>query len=209
MPEIVIDIDGASLPGNIQIPEGSHQLIIFAHGSGSSRFSPRNQYVAKALNRAGMATCLFDLLTAEEEQVDIVTREFRFDIAMLSRRLAAVTNWLQVNYSPYQFHFGYFGSSTGAAAALVASTECNQVRAIVSRGGRVDLAGKYLAKVTAATLMVVGGYDDEVIALNRDALNKLHAVKELTIIPQASHLFEEPGALDKVIELAIAWFKSN
>lgn len=206
--DIIIDLDEVTLMGNISIPEGARKLVIFAHGSGSSRFSPRNRYVAQALNLNGIATLLFDLLTPDEESIDVETRSYRFNIELLAKRLAAVTEWLIKEYDKYQFNIGYFGSSTGAAAALVASTltEGKNIKAIVSRGGRPDLAGDFLAQVTAATLLIVGELDTEVIELNEETLKYLSAEKAITIVPGATHLFEEPGTLDVVINLAKDWF---
>lgn len=195
------------LEGNLTIPGGATGVILFAHGSGSSRHSPRNRYVARVLNEAGLATLLIDLLTAEEEQVDIRTAELRFDIPLLAGRLAAATTWLLENPGTGSMHIGYFGSSTGAAAALVAATERpDVVSAIVSRGGRPDMAGSMLPLVQAPTLLIVGGNDYQVIMLNEQALGPLRVEKELKIVPGATHLFEEPGTLEEVARLAAAWF---
>jgi putative phosphoribosyl transferase len=206
MPEVMMHLVGNQLAGQIELPTDSRRLVIFAHGSGSSRHSPRNQAVAKALNDAKIATCLFDLLTLEEEQIDNLTGELRFNIPFLSERLIQVTNWLLTKYQNEGFSYGYFGSSTGAAAALMASVSCRQIQAVVSRGGRPDLAEDYLGRAHAATLLIVGANDPIVIELNTAALSKLSVEKELAIIPTATHLFEEPGTLDQVIELAKQWF---
>lgn len=196
-----------TLEGTLDIPQGASGIVLFAHGSGSSRHSPRNRYVARALNEGGLATLLIDLLTVEEEQVDRVTAHLRFDIALLARRLIGATDWL-VRYSETRgLRIGYFGASTGAAAALVAAAERpDAVAAIVSRGGRPDLAGPALARVRAPTLLIVGGLDYPVIAMNRDALAEITVEKRLIIVPGATHLFEEPGTLETVADLAREWF---
>jgi dienelactone hydrolase len=183
-------------------------VIVFAHGSGSSRLSSRNRFVARVLQQARLATLLLDLLTAEEEQIDLRTRQLRFDIDLLARRLVEATEWLAGDVSVGGLPVGYFGASTGAAAALIAAAELpDSTRAVVSRGGRPDLAGAALPKVKAPTLLMVGGDDYEVIELNRKALNELQCEKKLEIIPGATHLFEEPGTLEQVAELARDWFK--
>ncbi|HEY6882584.1 MAG TPA: alpha/beta hydrolase [Nitrososphaeraceae archaeon] len=202
-----------SLEGNLVIPNGAEGIIVFAHGSGSSRHSPRNQYVARVLNDAGLATLLTDLLTGEEEEIDVKTRQHRFNIELLSKRLVSVTNWIVQNPETQKFYVGYFGASTGAAAALVAASlsECrNLVSAIVSRGGRPDLSGsEALKNVQAPTLFIVGEKDVEVIDMNNNAMNQLQKVerKKLKIIPGATHLFDEPGALEEVARLARGWFQ--
>lgn len=205
--EVDIQMDSLILHGNLTTPENSEQIVIFAHGSGSSRHSPRNRYVANALNKHGLTTLLFDLLTSDEEQIDIHSREFRFDISLLAQRLVGTTQWVEKNLLQQKKNIGYFGSSTGAAAALVAAAQYpDHVKSIVSRGGRPDLAGRYLSNVKAPTLLIVGEYDFTVIDLNRDAMKQMHAENELAIVPGATHLFEEPGTLDRVIEFAVNWF---
>lgn len=202
-------IPPAGLEGDLVIPENATAVIAFAHGSGSSRHSKRNQYVARVLQQGGLATLLFDLLTAAEERVDNVTAELRFDIPLLARRLSEATAWLRKNKDTRDLLIGYFGASTGAAAALVAAAERRgEVFAVVSRGGRPDLAGAALPLVKASTLLIVGGEDTPVIAMNQDALRQLRMEeKKLEIVPGATHLFEEPGTLEKVAILARDWFK--
>ncbi|HEX9281634.1 MAG TPA: alpha/beta family hydrolase [Candidatus Udaeobacter sp.] len=207
MNEVQIPAGHAILSGNLTIPEDAVALVLFAHGSGSSRHSPRNQFIARTLNRAGLGTLLFDLLTPEEEALDIHTREHRFNISLLAERLVHATRWTRQQKETRDLHIGYFGSSTGGAAALVAAAELpNDVGAIVSRGGRPDLAGHGLPKVQAPTLLIVGGNDDVVIELNEMARDQMRCEVKLEIIPGATHLFEEPGALEKVAKLASDWF---
>jgi len=197
-----------TLEGSLHIPDRAQGVVLFAHGSGSSRHSPRNRYVAGVLRDAGLATLLTDLLTPAEEAVDVRTQHLRFDIPFLARRLAAATDWLMQDAQTQRLRVGYFGASTGAAAALVAAADRpNTVGAIVSRGGRPDLAQPVLAGVRAPTLFIVGGNDAPVIAMNREALARLQVEKDLVIVPGASHLFEEPGALEEVARLATAWFR--
>ncbi len=204
---VQVSAGNVTLEGNLCLPEGSRGVVAFAHGSGSSRHSPRNRYVAQVLRDAGLATLLFDLLTAEEEAEDIQTGKLRFDISLLTHRLVAATDWLKENTETRKFSVGYFGASTGAAAALIAAVERPEiVAAIVSRGGRPDLAGKVLPRVKAPTLLIVGGNDLHVIELNREALAALIVKKEMAIVPGATHLFEEPGALERVAKLAAKWF---
>lgn len=200
---------GVSLHGDLQLPTVPLGLVLFAHGSGSSRKSPRNRFVADVLARAGIATLLFDLLTEAEEAVDLQTRALRFDIPLLGRRLSGATGWLLRQPQLAGLPLGYFGSSTGAAAALAASCEWPQVVAVVSRGGRPDLAGPALPQVQAATLLVVGGLDEDVLQLNRQALSQLKCEARLEIVPGATHLFEEPGTLARAAELAAAWFAGH
>ena len=196
------------LEGNLTLPEGARGIVLFAHGSGSSRFSPRNCYVAQQLNREKLATLLVDLLSPEKEAIDLRTARLRFNIGLLAERLVGVTDWLVRQPDTRPLRIGYFGASTGAAAALVAAAERPQiVRAIVSRGGRPDLAGPAFARVEAPTLPIVGGDDMPVIELNRAALAQLRCEKRLVIVPGATHLFEEPGALDEVARLAREWFQ--
>ena len=196
-----------TLHGNLLIPEQAKGLVAFAHGSGSSRHSPRNRYVAETLRNAGLATLLFDLLTLEEEAEDLISGRLRFDIGLLARRLVGATDWLRSNEPTRHFGLGYFGSSTGAAAALIAAVErANAVCAVVSRGGRPDLALSVLERVKAPTLLIVGGRDFPVIEMNRQALARLKVEKQLEIVPGATHLFEEPGTLEQVAELAANWF---
>jgi len=196
-----------TLEGNLSIPDRARAVILFAHGSGSSRHSPRNRFVARVLTDAGLATLLTDLLTADEEEVDEVTRHLRFDITLLAQRLVAITDWLALQPEAQEMQIGYFGASTGAAAALVAAAERPAVvGAIVSRGGRPDLAGPALPRVRAPTLLIVGGHDFPVLELNRQALRELRVEAELSIVPGATHLFEEPGALEEVARLSAQWF---
>jgi len=198
----------AIINGNLKIPEGACGIVLFAHGSGSSRFSPRNTYVAGLMNKKGIATLLVDLLTEEEETVDEYTGQFRFNVNMLAERLANSTQWLKRKDDTKKLSIGYFGASTGAAAALIAAAKFPDiVRAVVSRGGRPDLAGESLSKVHAPTLLIVGSYDIEVLALNRQAMKLIIAEKKLEIVHGATHLFEEPGKLREAAELAIDWFK--
>jgi putative phosphoribosyl transferase len=204
-PEYVkIPIDSMKLEGLLRVSDGFRSIVIFAHGSGSSRFSSRNNYVASVLWETGFSSLLFDLLTPEEDQV----YENRFNIDLLARRLTGVTKWVLENVQTRSMRVGYFGASTGAAAALQAETTVrkNTIGAIVSRGGRPDMAIEYLPKVQAPTLLIVGERDREVIELNKLALEKLRATKELTIVPRATHLFEEPGTLEQVAKLATEWF---
>ena len=207
MNEVEIQAGHAVLSGNLTIPDGAVALVLFAHGSGSSRHSPRNQFVARTLNDAGLATLLFDLLTQEEEATDMHTREHRFNIGLLAERLVHATRWAKQQKQTRDLRIGYFGSSTGAAAALVAAAEIPQdVAAVVSRGGRPDLAGDALPKVQAPTLLIVGGNDDIVIELNEMARDQMRCEVKLEIVAGATHLFEEPGALEKVAKLASDWF---
>jgi dienelactone hydrolase len=197
------------LDGNLQIPDNPKGLVIFVHGSGSSRNSPRNQYVANDLYTAGLATLLFDLLTLEEEEVDLRTRHLRFNIELLAQRTIAAADWLSEQPVTRDLKQGFFGASTGAAAALFAAAERpEQTGAVVSRGGRPDLASRALAQVKAPTLLIAGQFDEQVIQLNKQALEQmtLKSQKEIVIIPGATHLFEEPGALEYVARLARDWF---
>jgi putative phosphoribosyl transferase len=195
------------LEGTLSVPDGSSGVVLFAHGSGSSRHSPRNRRVAQLLRERSLATLLVDLLTPDEEEADLRTRRIRFDVGLLAQRLAGATDWLRRNPRTRDLRVGYFGASTGAGAALVAAAERPEdVGAVVSRGGRPDLAGEALPLVRAPTLLVVGGEDEQVIRLNEEALARLRAEKRLEIVPGAGHLFEEPGALDEVARLAAGWF---
>jgi putative phosphoribosyl transferase len=212
---IRIPIGPVSLSGDLTLVEGSQGVVLFAHGSGSGRHSRRNRYVAKVLQDAGLGTLLFDLLTEEEEIVDEQTRHLRFDIGLLANRLVAVTDWLVQNRAAgsNNLNIGYFGASTGAAAALAAAAKrVDIIKAVVSRGGRPDLADTYLDQVEAPTLLVVGGYDAPVIQMNQEAFDKLQQLsaekgeKKLVIVPGATHLFEEPGKLERVAQLASEWF---
>lgn len=204
---IQVQAGEASLHGNLLLPEQAKGLVAFAHGSGSSRQSPRNQYVARILREAGLATLLFDLLTLDEEAEDLITGKPRFDIGLLARRLVGATDWLQSYERTRLLRLGYFGASTGAAAALVAAAKREDVvKAVVSRGGRPDLAAPILDRVKAPTLLIVGGNDHPVIEMNRRALVGLQVEKKLVIVPGATHLFEEPGTLERVAELARDWF---
>jgi dienelactone hydrolase len=195
------------LEGDLARPEGAAGIVVFAHGSGSSRHSPRNRAVARALQQAGLATLLIDLLTPEEEKVDLQTAYFRFDIALLAERLVGASQWLAERRDTRGLPIGYFGASTGGGAALLAAAEDpDAVGAVVSRGGRPDLAGSALPMVQAPTLLIVGGHDEQVIELNREALAELRCEKQLVIVPGATHLFEEPGTLEEVARLASDWF---
>src|SRR5207237_7902581 len=207
MNEVQIQAGRAVLSGNLIIPQNAAALVLFAHGSGSSRHSPRNQFVARTLNDAGLVTLLFDLLTQEEEAMDMRTLEHRFNIGLLAERLLHATRWVKQQKQTRDLRVGYFGSSTGGGAALVAAAELPQdVGAVVSRGGRLDLAGEALPKVQAPTLLIVGGNDDIVIELNEQARDRMHCEVKLEIVPGATHLFEEPGALERVAHLASNWF---
>ena len=204
--EVRISAGSVSFEGNLSLPDYAIALVLFAHGSGSSRHSPRNQFVARVLNNSGLATLLFDLLTPEEEAIDARTAELRFNIKLLAERLVHATNWAKRQQQTRNLRIGYFGSSTGGAAALVAAAElAQQVGAVVSRGGRPDLAGAALPKVQAPTLLIVGGDDDIVIELNEQARDHMGCKVKLEIIPGATHLFEEPGALEQVAKLASSW----
>lgn len=198
---------GVVLEGSLAIPDGAEGIVLFAHGSGSSRYSPRNQYVAGVLQQAGLGTLLIDLLTAEEEKVDDHTMHLRFDIPLLAQRVAGAADWLAGNPETRRLSVGYFGASTGAAAALVAAAKHpGTAKAIVSRGGRPDLAGPLLSQVRAPTLLIVGGDDAPVIELNESARRQMGSECKLVIVPGATHLFEEPGALEQVAGLAADWF---
>ena len=202
-----IPLGAVTIDADLTLPEHAAGLVLFAHGSGSSRFSPRNRHVARQLNEAGLATVLADLLTPAEEAVDERTRQLRFDIGMLGERLVGVTDWLGRQPPTTPLPVGYFGASTGAGAALVAAAQRpDAVRAVVSRGGRPDLADEALPEVRAPTLLIVGGNDVPVIGMNRQALARLSCEKQLVIVPGATHLFEEPGTLDAVATLARDWF---
>ena len=205
--ESSIAVGDAVLKGWLEIPARASGIVVFVHGSGSSRFSVRNNSVAKYLREGRLATLLFDLLTSDEDRIDSVTREYRFDIPLLSQRLSSAVDWLSKQAEAADLPVGLFGSSTGAAAALiVAASIPDRVSAVVSRGGRVDLAGDYLNKVEAPTLMVVGGVDYEVLKINTVAREQVRGTSEIAVVEQASHLFEEPGALEQVASLTRDWF---
>lgn len=207
---VTIRAGGVLLEGDLDVPEHPKGIVLFAHGSGSSRHSPRNKYVARILREHGVGTLLFDLLTREEEEVDRFTAHLRFDIGLLAGRLADAVRWTAARKDLEGMRCGLFGSSTGGAAALVAASALgDMVGAVVSRGGRPDLAGDALERVKAPVLLLVGEMDDHVITLNRYALNRLDCEKELEIVPGASHLFEEPGTLEMVARLAAEWFESR
>jgi putative phosphoribosyl transferase len=200
----------ATLDGELQVPPGATGVVLFAHGSGSSRHSPRNQYVAQVIRDAGIGTLLFDLLTPEEEAAELRTAHLRFDIGLLAGRLVDATRWIAGEPDTRHLRVGYFGASTGAAAALVAAAELGpEIGAVVSRGGRPDLAGDALPRVQSPTLLIVGGRDYAVIRLNQEAYEQLRCVKQLVIVPGATHLFEEPGALEEVARLAAGWFRRH
>jgi putative phosphoribosyl transferase len=205
--EIRVPAGPVTLEGNLSVPDDAQGVVLFAHGSGSGRHSPRNRYVAGALREAGLATLLIDLLTPEEEEVDLRTRHLRFDIGLLADRLAGATDWLAQDRNTQNLRVGYFGASTGAGAALVAAAERPEaVGAVVSRGGRPDLAGEALPRVAAPTLLIVGGEDAPVIGMNREAFARIRSEKKLEVVPGATHLFEEPGKLEEVARLAAGWF---
>lgn len=204
--QVSIPAGQAELAGDLTVPRGARGVVVFAHGSGSSRHSPRNRKVAATLQEAGLATLLMDLLTTDEEQVDATTGELRFDIGLLASRLVAATDWVGGNAASSGLPVGYFGASTGAACALVAAVERPEVAAVVSRGGRPDLAGPALPGVQAPTLLIVGGADTPVIRMNRDAMAQMSAETRLEIVEGATHLFPEPGALERVAGLAVGWF---
>ncbi len=204
---VQIPVDGDFIEGNLQVPADAKGMVLFAHGSGSGRFSPRNKYVASVLNDAGIATLLIDLLTSEEEAVDVRTRQYRFDIDLLTERLISAVEWLKEKPRTRKLSLGLFGASTGAAAALIAAAKLpRDVAAVVSRGGRPDLGMEYLKDVKAPTLFIVGGRDMVVIDLNRKAMSQVSAEKRLEIVSGATHLFEEPGKLEEVAKLATSWF---
>jgi putative phosphoribosyl transferase len=207
--EVRVSAEGAALVGDLALPAASRAVILFAHGSGSSRHSPRNRAVARVLREAGLGTLLIDLLTRREEAEDAVTGHLRFDIGLLARRLVAVTEWLHQDLFTGRLPVGYFGASTGGGAALAAAAERPEVFAVVSRGGRPDLADAALPKVEAPTLLIVGGDDVPVIAMNRAAAARMRAEVRIEIVPGASHLFEEPGTLERVAELAARWFEDH
>lgn len=208
--EIKIAAGKTQLGGSLEIPAHPLGLVLFVHGSGSSRFSPRNRRVAQALQRAGLGTLLFDLLTAEEEHADALIAHLRFDIEFLAERLRTATHWAMQSDLTGALRIGYFGASTGAAAALIASTDTRtDIGAIVSRGGRPDLAGEALDRVRAPTLLIVGSADHAVIPLNDEAYARLRGTKRLEIVPGATHLFEEPGAMETVAKLAAGWFAEH
>ena len=207
--EISIAIEGVSLEGTLAIPANVVGIVLFVHGSGSSRYSTRNRFVAHELQSHGIGTLLFDLLTPDEEIFDRATAEYRFDIRFLTDRLIGATRWAMSQPDLRSLRIGFFGASTGAAAALVAAAELppNAISALVSRGGRPDLAGDALSSIQTPTLLLVGGNDEPVIGMNREALERLHCShKRLVIVPGATHLFEEPGMLEKVADLAAEWF---
>ncbi|MFP1625366.1 dienelactone hydrolase family protein [Streptomyces sp. 5K101] len=204
---VTVPADGSAIAGDLVIPPQARGIVLFAHGSGSSRHSPRNRAVAAALRNAGLGTLLMDLLTEEEERVDVVTAEHRFDIGLLARRLVAAVDWLGTHPDAAGLPVGLFGASTGAAAALVAAADRpGRVQSVVSRGGRPDLADEALGRVQAPVLLIVGGDDREVLRMNRDAAEKLRTPHRLHVVPGATHLFEEPGALEEVAEVSCDWF---
>jgi pimeloyl-ACP methyl ester carboxylesterase len=208
--ELKIPVGNVVVEGNLSVPSDAVGIVLFAHGSGSSRFSPRNQFVAKEFNKAKIGTLLFDLLTSEEEEQDAFTAEYRFNIGLLAERLIGATRHLKAGKQTKDYLLGYFGASTGAAAALIAAAKLpGDVAAVVSRGGRPDLAAGYLPKVKAPTLLLVGSLDIEVIELNRQAMARMKAEKKLVIIPGATHLFEEPGKLEEVAKHSAEWFTKH
>jgi putative phosphoribosyl transferase len=209
---VQVQAGSVHLDGNLYFPENPAGLVVFVHGSGSSRHSPRNQYIAGEIQQAGMATLLFDLLTPEEEEIDLRTRHLRFDINLLARRTIETADWLNQQHFLRNLKIGFFGASTGAAAALIAAAERPEITgAIVSRGGRPDLAANALPKVEAATLLIVGQMDYPVLELNQQSLAQMspERISEMAVVPGASHLFEEPGALEHVAQLATNWFRQH
>jgi dienelactone hydrolase len=208
--EVWISVDSVTLPGELSVPGRAEGLVLFAHGSGSGHHSPRNQYVAQVIREAGVGTLLFDLLTREEKRIDLQTRYLRFAIDLLARRLAGATEWVKKQKETGHLRIGYFGASTGGGAALVAAAELgDDIGAVVSRGGRPDMAGEALPRVISPTRLLVGGSDDVIIRLNEEAFGKLQCMKELKIVPGATHLFEEPGKLEEVARLAADWFRKH
>ena len=206
--DVEIRSGAVTLEGELTVPGGAQGVVLFAHGSGSSRHSPRNQFVARTIRDAGVGTLLFDLLTREEENADRYTGHLRFDISLLAERLVDATAWVEKEFN--NLRVGYFGSSTGGGAALVAAAqEGDSIGAVVSRGGRPDLAGDALPRVKSPTLLIVGGLDYPVIDMNQLAFEQLNCEKELKIVPGASHLFEEPGTLEQVARLAAEWFQTH
>ena len=204
--DMKIPVGEVVIEGTLTLPPGTKGVVLFAHGSGSSRFSTRNQYVAKEFNKAKIGTLLFDLLTQEEEEIDIMTAEYRFNIPLLADRLIGATEWLRNDPKTKQLAFGYFGASTGAAAALIAAAKLpSEIVVVVSRGGRPDLAGEFLPRVVAPTLLLVGGLDTEVIELNRLAMDQMTSEKKLVVVSGATHLFEEQGTLEEVAQFSIDW----
>ena len=202
-----IPMESMNLQGDLHLPSNPLGVVIFVHGSGSSRFSPRNRFVAEELNKQGFATLLLDLLTEEEHRIDTETMEYRFNIPLLASRSTLATSWVHGQPGLSRLPIGLFGASTGAAAALITAAEMKQqVAAVVSRGGRPDLAEDFLPQVDAPTLLIVGGEDDTVLALNRKAKAQMHCVAKLHVVPGATHLFEEPGALEQVVTVAAQWF---
>jgi putative phosphoribosyl transferase len=207
---VSVPVDGTPLTGDLAVPASARAVVLFAHGSGSSRHSPRNRYVAQVLHDSGLGSLLLDLLTGQEERIDAVTGELRFDIGLLGRRLVAAVDWLGGHPATASLPVGLFGASTGAAAALVAAAERpGPVRSVVSRGGRPDLAGDALGRVRAPVLLLVGGRDPDVLRLNRSAAERLPGRHEVRVIPGATHLFEEPGTLEQVAEAAREWFQQT
>lgn len=212
MEEVQIDLpdEGVKLFGSLTIPKGAKMVVAFAHGSGSGRFSPRNQQVAKYFNQCKLCTLLLDLLTEEEGEIDEVTRQYRFDIPLLAARLVGAEKWLKKNPSTKPFKVGLFGSSTGAAAALIAAAELGSaIAAVVSRGGRTDLADEVMSQVKAPTLFIVGGFDSGVIELNEASFELLNCEKKFETVAGATHLFEEPGTLEEVARLSADWFSGH
>jgi putative phosphoribosyl transferase len=208
--DVVVDAGPVSVEGSLAVPPEPGGVVLFAHGSGSSRHSPRNTHVAEVLQEGGLATLLIDLLTAEEEQEDLRTGQLRFDIGLLAERLVGATRWLEASADTAGLPMGHFGASTGAAGALVAASELpDSVAAVVSRGGRPDLAGDALERVRCPTLLIVGGLDEPVIEMNREAMARLRAPTDLRIVDGATHLFEEPGTLEQVAALARDWFRRH
>ncbi len=208
--DMKIPVGNVVVEGNLDVPTGAIGIVLFAHGSGSSRFSTRNQKVAREFNRAKIGTLLFDLLTRDEEEQDLFTAEYRFNIPMLAERLIGATQHLKAGKQTKDYPFGYFGASTGAAAALIAAAKLPaDVAAVVSRGGRPDLAADFLPQVKAPTLLLVGGLDTQVIELNKQALAQMTTEKKLTIIPGATHLFEEPGTLEQVAKHSTQWYTKH
>jgi len=208
--QVLIPAAGVTLHGDLEIPFHAKGIVLFAHGSGSSRHSPRNRFVAKTLHGYGLGTLLFDLLTVDEEEVDRFTRHLRFDIGLLASRLVAVTHWVQDSIETSHLPIGLFGASTGGGAALVAAADLGEkIRSVVSRGGRPDLAGDALPRVLSPTLLIVGEMDDHVITLNKHALKLMTCERKLEIVPGATHLFEEPGTLEMAANLAGKWFAQH